>query len=187
MHENIYIINLHNGDEGTFRAIFETHRTRLCYFACQILPDGESPEDVVQEAFAKLWEKRRHFHQPDAIKAFLYITVKNRCLNLCKHDKVVRKYGDLLHAETDEQAIGDHIMESEVLENVYRALERLPEGCRQVLKLSYFQELRNKDIAEKLQVSINTVKTQKKRALHLLRAVLRVTSLWGILSAAYLF
>lgn len=187
MHEDSYISNLHNGDEETFRAVFKQYHTRLCYFAGRLLPAGESPEDVVQEAFVKLWQKRLHFHHLNSVKAFLYITVKNSCLNLCKHNKVVRKYSDLPHEETAGQAIADYILESEVLENVYRALEKLPKGCRQVLQLSYFQNLRNKDIAEKLQISINTVKTQKKRALHMLRAILRVTSLWVFLSFACFF
>lgn len=178
MNDEIYIPNLHNGDESVFREIFEKYHTRLCYFAITILPDTETPEDVVQDAFVKLWQKRMNFHDELSIKAFLYITVKNHCLNIYKHDKVVRKYSDLLHVETEEDSIMSHIVESEVLENVYQALQKLPAGCRNVLQLSYFQGLKNKDIASHLDVSINTVKTQKKRALNLLRSILKVTTMW---------
>lgn len=187
MDENIYIKNLHSGDESIFRSIFEEYHPRLCYFASTLLPSTEAPEDVVQEAFVKLWQRRSHFHDASSIKAFLYITVKNQCLNLCKHQLVVRKYNFLSHTESSDEVIGDSIIESEVLENVYRALGKLPAGCRQVVQLSYFKGLKNKDIARQLNVSINTVKTQKKRALHLLRTVLKATSLWIVFFAVIYF
>jgi len=187
MREEFYITDLHKGNEESFRAIYKIYRTRLCYFASKLLPDGESPEDVVQEAFVKLWQKHSHFHHPDSVKAFLYITVKNRCLNLSKHGKVVDRYNHLLHEEANEEIIADYLLESEVLDNIYRALEKLPQGCRKVLQLSYFQELKNKEIAERLQVSVNTVKTQKKRGLHLLRGLLKVTSIWSFMLLLHLF
>lgn len=185
MNEESYIANLHKGDENTFRIIFEEYHARLCYFATRFLPDGEAPEDIVQEAFEKLWQRRIHFSSREAMKAFLYITVKNRCLNLCKHHRVVRKYGDLIREE--EEVTESYVVESEVLDNIYRALQKLPAGCRNVLELSYFQGLKNKDIADRLDVSVNTVKTQKKRGLHLLRAVLKISSLWSFLSLTSLF
>lgn len=179
MDEKIYIKSLQAGDTQVFREIFEEYHTRLCFFARTILPAGESPEDVVQEAFIHLWQKRTHFHEEVSVKAFLYITVKNYCLNIYKHDKIARRYSDLLHQdEADEITAMDHIIESETIENIFQALQKLPSGCRNVLQLSYFQELKNKEIAKQLQISINTVKTQKKRALHLLRAILKVTSMW---------
>lgn len=179
MNGTCYITFSQDGRQFTFREIFEQYHTRLCYFAATLLPEGEDPEDVVQETFVKLWQKKEHFPNPDAVKAFLYITVKNSCLNIYKHDKIVRKYGDLLHEdEADEDDAMHHIIETEVLENIHQALEKLPTGCRNILHLSYFQELKNKEIAEQLHISINTVKTQKKRGLSLLRTILKVTSMW---------
>lgn len=178
MNEEIYITGLQRGNEQVFREIFDTYHTRLCYFATTLLNGEEPPEDVVQEAFAKLWQKKVHFPDMQSVKAFLYITVKNRCLNIYKHDKVVKKYNDLLQQESHEEDAASYIIEAEVLEEIYQALQKLPDGCRNVLKLSYFEGLKNKDIASELQVSINTVKTQKKRALHLLRGILKVTNLW---------
>lgn len=80
MDEEFYITGLHQGDEKIFRELFEKYHTRLCYFANTLLPFSEGAEDVVQEAFVKLWQKKIDFHSLNAVKTFLYITVKNRCL-----------------------------------------------------------------------------------------------------------
>ncbi len=178
MNEELYITGFNQGNEDVYRMIFEKYHTRLCYFATSLLPLNDAAEDVVQEAFIKLWQKKEHFSDFPAIKSFLYTTVKNRCLNIRKHDKVVKKYGDLLHEEKEEPDTMEKMIESEVLEKLNQAIQELPAGCRNVMQLGYFKGLKNKEIAEKLQVSINTVKTQKKRGLQLLRVIMKVTSLF---------
>ena len=181
MNEEFYITGLLQGNEHVFREIFEKYHTRLCYFASTFLATDQDAEDVVQEAFAKLWQRREYFPDLNSIKAFLYITVKNRCLNIYKHGKVVRKYEGSLEEEWESDAM-IRIIESEVLENVFQALEKLPAGCRNVLHLSYFEGMKHKDIAHHLQVSVNTVKTQKTRGLHLLKRLLKGSSLTLFLS-----
>lgn len=177
MDEQIYIDLLHKGDEEAFRRIFDRYHARLCYFAGRLLPPGQAPDDIVQEAFVQLWQKRNRFHDLPAIKAFLYTVVKNHCLNILRHDRVARKYGDLLQQNRPEADASQGIIEAEALQSIYRALQKLPAGCRDVLHLSYFEEMKNKDIAMQLNVSVNTVKTQKKRALQILRTILKATPL----------
>jgi RNA polymerase sigma-70 factor (ECF subfamily) len=181
MNEEFYIAGLLQGDEQVFRMIFEKYHTRLRYFAATFLAADQDAEDVVQEAFVKLWQRRAHFTDLNAVKAFLYITVKNSCLNIYKHDKVVRKYEGSLEEGWESDAM-IRMIESEVLEDVFQALEKLPAGCRNILHLSYFQGMKHKDIASHLQVSVNTVKTQKMRGLHLLKRLLKGTSLTLLLS-----
>lgn len=180
MDEEIFIANLHYGEKAAFREIFEEYHTRLCYFASKLVPHGVAAEDVVQDTFIKFWERRSEFQSVDSIKAFLYISVKNHCLNLFKHDKVVKKFSNLPHQEVDEEIILNRMIEAEVFEKVYRALESLPEGCRNVMHLSYFEGMKNQEVADYLHVSINTVKTQKKRGLSLLRIAFRATSLFFV-------
>ncbi len=187
MDEQFYIDCLHKGDEKIFRGIFEKYHARLYYFAVSLLTADQSAEDAVQEAFVKLWQKKEQFHDLNAVKSFLYIAVKNRCLNISKHNKIVRKYSGLLPPGDAGEDGMDYIIEAEVLENIHQALQQLPAGCRNVLQLSYFEEMKNKDIADHLQVSINTVKTQKKRALHLLRAILKTSPCWFFPLLKHLF
>lgn len=179
MDEQFYITGLKNDDERIFRELFELYHSRLCYYATSILSGDESSEDVVQEAFVRLWQKRAQFSDLPAVRAFLYVTVRNQCLDIYKHDKVIRKYGDLLQKEDHTDQSINYLIEAEVLEKVHGAIQKLPLGCRNIMKLSYFEGLKNQDIADQLHVSINTVKTQKKRGLHLLRVLLKASSfLW---------
>ena len=94
---------------------------------------------------------------------------------------MVRKYEGSLEEGWESDAM-IRIIETEVLEDVFRALEKLPEGCRNVLHLSYFEGMKHKDIADHLRVSVNTVKTQKTRGLTLLKKLLRGSSLALLLS-----
>lgn len=181
MSEDKDIAGLQTGDAAAFRAVFDRYWPRMCHFAATMLPDAGDAEDVVQEAFVRLWEHRARFRQDDAVRAFLYTSIRNRCLNIWKHDKVVRKYGQMLGVPRERPDAISQIIEAEVLDRVHRALELLPAGCRHVLELSYFEGLRNQDIAARLKVSVNTVKTQKKRALHLLRGMIRQAPVWLLL------
>ena len=162
--------------EKAFREVFTQLHTRLCYFATSLLAVDWSAEDVVQEAFVKLWERKADFSNIRSIKSFLYITVRNQCFNINKHQKVVEKHQRFIHTEEIQQPGYDKqsLIEAEVLDKIHQALQQLPQGCRTVMHFSYFEGMRNKDIAARLKVSINTVKTQKKRALHLLRTSINI-------------
>lgn len=180
MDEKNYISGLHAGDEVCFREIFEKYHNRLCYFASLHLMDEETPEDVVQEAFIKLWQKRRHFHRIKSIKSFLYIVVRNQCLDIIKHRKVRQKFMHFQSVNAGPEKVqtwsaSNDMLEAEVMDKVFKALEELPKGCRNVMFLSYFQNLKNIQVAEELKISVNTVKTQKRRGIQLLRKVLNTS------------
>lgn len=170
-HLDVLCIN----DEKTFGEVFNHLHARLRYFAASLLTANWSAEDVVQEAFVRLWQRREDFNSMPAIKSFLYLTVRNQCFNINKHQKVVAKHSLLIDGTADFSPYEQQqIVEAEVLENMHRALQELPQGCRTVMHFSYFEGLQNKDIAARLKVSINTVKTQKKRALQILRTAINM-------------
>lgn len=154
---------------------FREHYARLCYFAAKFTGDRLAAEDVVQDAFLKLWNHTGAFEDMEA-RSFLYTTVRNACLNLIRHGKVEQKFAATVSdAPPEEQQLGlDLLIRAEVLGQIHQAVEMLPEGCRKVLKLAYFESLKNEEIAQQLGISVNTVKTQKARALQLLR--LRLTT-----------
>jgi RNA polymerase sigma-70 factor (ECF subfamily) len=184
MRKNVSIADvpgLPSYDEVIFREIYNEYYTRLCFFASSLLPGCPETDDIVQEVFLKLWSRWEELYDPKSIKAFLYISVKNSCFNSHKHKKVIKKYHRLNNEDTSEDSIVSHILEAEVLESVYRKVQSMPEGCRNVMQLSYFQGMKDKDIAEHLNISVNTVKTQKKRGLSLLRVAFKLTSIFGAL------
>jgi len=165
--------------EKEFREVFEHFHGQLCFFAASLLTIDLHAEDVVQEAFVKLWERKEDFDNIRAIKSFLYLTVRNQCFNINKHQKVVDRYQRLAGREEDLTLDEkQYMLEAQVLENVFEALQKLPRGYRTVMHFSYFEGLQNKDIAARMKVSVNTVKTQKKRALQILRTSIHTISCW---------
>ena len=167
---------LRAGSEHAFKQIFSGLNYRLCFFARSFVNDPAEAEDIVQDAFIKLWDRRETFNDLTAVKAFLYLSVKNACINYAKHVKVADKYLSALDNPIDDQIMVNKIIESEVLEEIHKALIALPEGSRKIIQLSYFDGLSNQEVADYLKKSINTVKTQKVRALRTLRVLLQEVS-----------
>jgi RNA polymerase sigma-70 factor (ECF subfamily) len=170
--ETISIAAFQNGDMGAFNHVFNFFYKRVCFFAAGIVNEN-CVEDIVQDAFVKLWERRDSFTNLNSIKAFLYLTTKNSCINSYKHQKVVDKFESTQIETIEHSNIIHQLIEAEVLDEVQRAVEQLPPGYRKVVYLSYFEGLSNQETADYLQVSINTVKTQKVRSLRILREILK--------------
>jgi RNA polymerase sigma-70 factor (family 1) len=160
----------------TFHSIYEKSYAGLVYYAYKILGNQEEAEDMAQNAFIAYWNCKHQVNRdPRAVKSFLYTTVRNCCVDAIKHRSVVRKFHDQLDAEpVDENDIENEIVRAEVLSEISYAIEKLPVGCRQIFEMSFHTGLKNYEIAELLCLSINTVKTQKQRALQILR--LKLTS-----------
>lgn len=158
--------------------LFDLYYTRLCYFAHKMILNKEAAEDIVQDAFVAYWKKQADFDNEPSIKTFLYLTVKNACLNVIRHESVVKKFVENQDMTIlEEEKITENIIRSEVAGEIHNAISALPQGCRQVLTLAYFGGLKNDEIAQDLAISVNTVKTQKARALQLLRLKLDAGSL----------
>jgi RNA polymerase sigma-70 factor (ECF subfamily) len=157
-----------------FEQLFKDNYAGLCYFATQILNDAAVANDVVQETFIMYWNLKDEDKQKvGSVKGFLYQSVKNCCLNKLRREKIEQAYLKLQQAEPIEEAVALNLMiKSEVLSEINKILSSLPEGCQQVFRMGYLDGLKNQEIADALGISINTVKTQKKRGLQLIRTKL---------------
>ena len=139
-------------DEAAFEQVFKTHYKNLHAYAFTILKDEDEAEEMVQQVFFKLWERSEHLSFSGSIAAYLYRAVHNESLNFIKHQKV--KAGHQMHVaysmkNKSEQA-QPKMMRKE-LENKFReALNELPEQCRTVFQLSRFEDMKYKEIADKL-------------------------------------
>ncbi len=151
--------------------LFKRYYDRLLYFAWQYVHDKEIARDMVQEAFMNYWNSHRESPSEEIqARNFLYLNVRNSCLKYLRHDKVVERHRSLLDPDPSEEAATiNKIIRSEVLGEIYRAIETLPESCRRISIMSYLEGMKNQEIATELGISFNTVKTQKQRALQLLR------------------
>lgn len=152
--------------------LFREHYARLCHYAFQFLGDAEQARDIAQEAFVGYFSRQEEVSaHPDAIRSFLYSSVRNGCLNALRHHKVVEKFvrEQTAAAEPADAGAMHAIIRSEVLAAIHDALQSLPEECGRIVRMGYIEGLKNQQIAELLNISINTVKTQKRRGLQMLR------------------
>ncbi len=166
------LLSGNRGTEVSEKDVFHLYYVSLCHFAWQLLRDNYLVEDIVQYAFLVYFKQKDDISDhPIAIKNFLYSTVRNACYNTIRHEKVKVRYQTVagLREEWEDPETLDAMIRSEVIEQIYRVITTLPEGCQQVFRLGYLEGLANPKIAEKLGISINTVKKQKQRGFKILR------------------
>lgn len=186
---NEVLTNVSDKEAGNIsvKHLFDMYYLRLCYFAHKMIDNREAAQDIAQDAFVAFWKKRSDFDNELSAKNFLYLTVKNACLNIIRHQQVEKRFVESQDAsELEEEKISQNIIRAELAGEIHSAIAALPKGCGQVLTLAYFEGLKNEEIASQLGVSINTVKTQKARALQLLRLKLDVGTLLLIIAVTSL-
>ncbi|HEY8894100.1 MAG TPA: RNA polymerase sigma-70 factor [Niastella sp.] len=172
---NEIVVSLQKGGPDALQLLLKQFYSPLCLFAERLLKDKAASEDIVGESFIKLWHKRADFESLQNIKAFMYITVRNACLNYLKQAKresLNQKQLAYITGEKEEFVLNEMIR-AEVLKEIMHEIDKLPEQCGKVLRLGYLEGLRNQEIADLLHISVHTVKNQKARAIQLLKIKLR--------------
>ncbi|MEN7551917.1 RNA polymerase sigma-70 factor [Rapidithrix thailandica] len=169
-------------NQFTLEELFQEFYKKLVYFSFQLVKDQENAEDIVQEVFIKFWDNRQDVPaSKPAIQNYLYKAVKNASMNLIRHYKVRDKYIDQVENNSvEDSTVIDAMIYAEVLAELHAAIETLPEACQQISRLGYLEGKSNKEIAQQLDISVNTVKTQKQRGLQLLRMRIRPEMLYLI-------
>jgi RNA polymerase sigma-70 factor (family 1) len=161
----------HEDESVALANIYNRFYNPLVFFARKLLPDSLAAEDIVTEIFLKYWRKEHNFSSVYAVKAFLYISARNACINhRQKLQQQARLRADLriLTDEFDDSVLTE-IIQTEILRDVYYIVEALPVQCRKIVLLSYLGGLSNKQIASRLQLSVHTVRNQKVRGIQLVR------------------
>lgn len=169
--EDELLQRLGEGDERAFDYFFHRFYTLMVVFAKRFLIDVDAAEEVVQDVFYKVWERRGNFQDVQALKAFLYISTKNTTLNQLSKYQNREKYQQayaMLNQQTDRPVIHE-IIRAEVLTSLSNAIDTLPEQCRKIIRMIFEEDEKPADIAKKLNISISTVNNQKARGLSLLR------------------
>lgn len=127
----------------------------------------DDAEDVVQQTFIKLWEQRETLPIQFSIKAYLYKMVHNRSLNRLRDAQTRRRHSEISVSFGNETVPPAEV--SDLQTRLQKALEQLPTECRRIFELSRFEELKYREIADQLNISIKTVETQMGKALRLMR------------------
>jgi len=165
---------LHKGDAAVFEQAFKTHFKNLHAYACTILKDTVAAEEMVQNVFCKVWEKKEILNADISIKAYLYRAVHNESLNYIKHQKVKAQFQMYaVHTmDTHSPGASKKLMMAELENKLHKALNELPQQCRTIFQMSRFQDLKYQEIANALNLSVKTVENQMGKALKILRVKL---------------
>jgi len=180
------------GDQEAINSIYRNNFRQLCYFARGLINNKEEAEDIVVETFIKLLRKRNDFDTLTNIQGFLYTATRNACLDFLKHvQRKTASHKEIIYLmEKDEDFIQSKIVKAELLKLILDEVEHLPVIRKKIFKLIFVEELSTAEIAEKLNITVDTVRVQKARALHSIRtAVLKkgLLSFAGHFIATFLF
>lgn len=173
LHENSNIDLLTNKHE--FELIFKQYYRQLCSFAFGFMKQTDDAEEIVQDVFVNLWKNKDSLHITVSLKAYLFLSVRNACLNKLKHIKIREQYKqfnqDKLNNSFDD--VQKSVESDETEQAIWKAIDKMPKERRKVFVLSRFDGLSYKEIAEKLNISTKTVENQISAALKFLRIELK--------------
>jgi len=159
-------------DAKAFAYLFKLYYRPLCYFAERLVGSRQEAEDIVADKFMKLWWKHADFDSFASIKAFLYISTRNGCLDFLKHARrqsaSQRDYYSWL--DSKEEEILNLMYEAELLQDLVKEIEALPKSSRRIFELSFFDGLDTSEVSKKLGLSVKTVRNEKAKAVHLIKA-----------------
>ncbi len=172
------ITALSNKDIKAFEEFFFKYHGRLVMFANKFTGDIQVAKDIVQDAFLIFWDKAGELTIASSPKAYLFQAVRNSCLNYQRHLGVRNTAMDEIGhsiSNIEKQAYSNYndpyfsLLELEMEQRIADVVNSMPDKCQQVFKLSRQQHLKNKEIAEKLNISVKMVEKHISKALHILR------------------
>jgi RNA polymerase sigma-70 factor (ECF subfamily) len=173
------ISGIRNRDRTIFSWLFDRYSHTMYLIALDILNDHEMAKDIVQESFLKLWEKSEAIEIQSSIKSYLFRTSANLAINKLKKERRIVSE-DHLHAiaEKTHGSPGNRVEEKEFEEYIHDAIDSLPPQCRRVFTLSRFNDMAPPDIAQHLNISINTVYTHLTMAIRIIKERLKKEKLF---------
>jgi RNA polymerase sigma-70 factor, ECF subfamily len=158
-------------DKASFESLFRSEFKGLVFFALQYVKDYDTAREITQEAFISLWDKRDSIDLSKPVKTYLSTTVRNRCLNYLRDNKKFnREILDIEGLLSERSYIQpDRIVESEISEKIGKAIDELPQKCREVFILNRHENMKYQEIAIHLEISVKTVEAQMSKALQHMR------------------
>ncbi len=165
------IEGIKKGEESAFKALFQVYYAQLVVFARKVVVDDDLARDLVQDVIVGFYEKRKTLNIHTSLKAHMYQSVRNRCLNQLKHSQIRRDHhaNIFVDKKNEESYVEDKLQETELEHKIYDVVKSLPDQCRKIFEMSRFDGTPNQQIADELNLSKRTVETQISKALKVLR------------------
>jgi RNA polymerase sigma-70 factor (family 1) len=172
--EHYWIEALQKDDDKALSYFFDLHYKPLCYFAGRLVQNDAEAEDIVSGCFVKLWKSERKIETVQSVKAFLYIACRNACFDYLRKLKVrtASQQEYLIQLETADEAVLTKIVKAEVLNFLEKEIDYLPDKCREVFRLFYFERKGTAEVMELLGINEKAVRYQKAKAIELLKTVI---------------
>jgi RNA polymerase sigma-70 factor (ECF subfamily) len=185
--DKVKLLALKQGDEKVFESVFREFYAPLCVHARRYLIDPDVAEEVVQDMFFKMWERRDAIVINTSLVAYLFKSVTNHALNHIKYQTHALKYQEYIGFRVDEYhsvSAHDALVHADLEKQLIGLVKSMPEKRRMIFEMSRLEGLKYHDIAEKLGISIKTVEVQMSKALEFMREKLRdyLPTLWVIIS-----
>lgn len=188
--DNVLFIAIKKGDEKAFKFLFKSYYPRLKNYLIRFVNDEEIANDIVQDCFLKVWEMHESLENT-SLSSLLFTMARNRCLNHIKHNGLI----NFQHLEYLENINGEEnlyildmgsdtdrgLIIDELKKQINITLNSLPKRCKEVFVLSRFQKMKNREIAEKLQISTTAVEKHISKALAYFKVHLGKNDFYGIL------
>ncbi len=174
-----------------FDKIFQKYYQPLLLYGLKFVDDENEVHDILQEVFVTVWEDRKYKIAEAHLKPYLFNAVRNGCLNYLRHKSVVSKHIEkqkiiLPLMELDFYKSGERsLIEKQDLEIIHKAIDSLSKEYKEVIELSRFEGLKNKEVAKKLQIPVRTVETRLYRALSALRKKLTKEQILILMSLSF--
>jgi RNA polymerase sigma-70 factor (ECF subfamily) len=180
--EKLIIKGIQKGNKVIFQKLYENHYHRLFLYAKSYIENDDLAEDITQDIFFTLWEKRNEIVIKNSISSYLYRAVHNKCVQHLRHQKITEEYqkiqllkqkeANILYYHWNDSEVSS--IESDEIEKIISAtIESFPEKTKNIFSLSRKEHLQNKEISQKLNVDIKTVEYHISKALKSFREALK--------------
>lgn len=171
--DEILITGIKQGDYACFNQLFNKYYDRLCAYILYLTKDHEASEDVIQELFIKLWTNREKIEVRESINSYLFRSSKNAALNYLRNEANRKNASEKIPIEPFQS--NDDVVEHEgFLSSLDKCIEQLPPRSKEVFLLSRFDGLKQKEISEKLNISVKTIKNQIWKSLQYLKSCIEL-------------
>ncbi len=177
------VLKIKKDNQSAFEVVFLRYYSSLCSYAFSILGNKDTAEEIVQDLFVRLWENRHNVEITNSLKAYLYRTVHNQCINQLESWKIRNQYSKKQIQAYEKNLVEitpfaedypiANLIAQELEDKIQKSIDALPDQCRQVFLLIRMQKKSYQEVASKLGISLNTVKTQMQRAVFKLRDMLQ--------------
>ncbi len=170
--DKLVLIAFQQGDLKVFETVFKDNYASLVKAARRILIDVEPSEEVIQDLFVKLWEKRDSLVISTSLPAYLHKAAVNHAINYWKFQKKTVRFQNYIGFEVEQHQIvsaDDNMMHADLDKKVTNLIKSMPERRRMIFEMSRFEGMKNWQIAQNLNVSLKTVEYNMSQALDFLR------------------